>query len=105
MHKGLLGDSFADCEKSSLLFDEALPQVIANTYNSIKHPKRAARRPSQGGMALPGHLLNVVYAVARSLLYGLLADLVVVKVISKLGLEQQFSQALKECAAYAAELS
>lgn len=27
------------------------------------------------------------------------------KVISKLGLEQQFSQALKECAAYAAELS
>lgn len=104
--KGLLGDSFADCEKSSLLFDEALPQVIANTYNSIKHPKEQRGGRPREEWLLPGHLLNVVYACREIALVWIASRLGCrEKVISKLGLEQQFSQALKECAAYAAELS
>ena len=55
---------------------------------------------------MPGHLLNVVYACREIALVWIASRLGCrEKVISKLGLEQQFSQALKECAAYAAELS
>ena len=81
----------SDCEKSSLLFDEALPQVIANTYNSIKHPKEQRGGRPREEWLLPGHLLNVVYACREIALVWIASRLGCrEKVISKLGLEQQF---------------
>ncbi len=104
--EGLISNSFVGCDKPNLLFDKAFPQVIANTYNSIKHPKEQRGGRPREEWLLPGHLLNVVYACREIALVWIASRLGCRgKVISKLGLEQQFSQALKECAAYAAEPS
>ena len=100
--EGLLGDSFSDRKESAFLFDGALPKVIANTYSSVKHPKKMRGGRPREEWLRPDHLRNVVLACRAFSLIWIANKLGCrEKVVRELELETQFSQALMECSAYA----